>query len=170
MYFECYHSIHRWVVTVAVLYSYSSWNDDGGGFGSNDNSSIDVILCLNAMALWYWTGSFSPPPPHVPVCLPFFFSISGQVHAWFIELTSVAVRMHALYCSCHLFLFWHLFWAKGEASSCFCSQQLCAKWTQAPYAINFHVPKMTILELNKQPPSCGGYNTVLELVLLTAAE
>lgn len=73
MYFECYHSIHRWVVIVEVLYSYSSWNDDGGGFGSNDNSSIDVILCLNAMALWYWTGSFSPPP-HVPVCLPFFFN------------------------------------------------------------------------------------------------
>lgn len=51
MYFECYHSIHRWVVIVAVLYSYSSLNDDGGGFGSNDNSSIDAILCLNAVAL-----------------------------------------------------------------------------------------------------------------------
>lgn len=57
---------------------------------------------------------------------------------------------------------------KEKTSSCFGSQQLGAIWTQAPCVWNFHVPKITASEGNKQPLSCMWRKVDLESILPAA--
>lgn len=92
---------------------------------------------------------------------------SSWVYLWFIVITPLSESAPCI-APIICFFFGICFLERGEAPSCFGSQQLCAIWTRAPCVRNVRIPKITASEGNKQPVSCMWRHAGLESILPAA--